>query len=99
MVLLSKAADASGQDENAKRLHYNRLMASLPRFHSLRWQLPLSYAAIALLAVLAFGIALLGTLRGFYREQELAYLTGNATTIAEEIEPLLAAAERPSLQS
>ena len=74
-------------------------MASPPRFRSLRWQLPLSYAAIALLAVLALGIALLGTLRGFYRGQELAYLTGNATTIAEEIEPLLAAGEWPSLKS
>ena len=74
-------------------------MASPPRFRSLRWQLPLSYAAIALLAVLALGIALLGALRGFYREQELAYLKGNALAIAEEVAPLLAAGERPLLQS
>ncbi len=74
-------------------------MAFLSRFRSLRWQLPLSYAAIALLAVLALGITLLGTLRSFYREQELAYLRGNAVAIAQEIAPLLAAGQRPLLQS
>ena len=78
---------------------YNRLMTSLSRFRSLRWQLPASYAAIALLAVLALGITLLGSLRSFYREQELAYLKGNAIAIADEIAPLLAAGERPFLQS
>lgn len=74
-------------------------MASLPRFRSLRWQLPLSYGAIALLAVLVLGITLLGSLRSFYREQELAYLRNNAIAIANEIAPLLTADERPFLQS
>jgi len=74
-------------------------MSSPPRFRSLRWQLPLSYAAIALLAVLALGITLLGTLRGLYQQQEMAYLTGNAATIAQEIAPLLATEERPFLQA
>jgi signal transduction histidine kinase len=74
-------------------------MNSPARFHSLRWQLPLSYAAIALLAVLALGIALLGTLRGFYRQQERDYLMGNAEVIAQEIAPLLTEEERPLLQS
>ncbi len=80
-------------------MNYNSVMNSLPRFRSLRWQLPLSYAAIALLAVLALGIALLGTLRQFYREQELAYLTDNAAAIADEIVPLLAEVESDALHS
>ena len=74
-------------------------MTNSLRFRSLRWQLPLSYVAIALLAVLALGIALLGTLREFYREQEMSYLTGNAAAIAEEIVPLLATNERLLLRS
>jgi len=74
-------------------------MASPSRFRSLRWQLPLSYAAIALLAVLALGVALMGTLRSFYRQQELAYLTDNAAAIAEEITAFLPADERPSLDA
>ena len=74
-------------------------MVAPTRFRSLRTQLPLSYAAIALLAVLALGIALLGTLRSFYRQQELAYLTDNATAIAEEIAPLLAAGDQPALEA
>ena len=69
------------------------------RFRSLRWRLPLSYAAIALLAVLVLGATLLVTLRNFYRQQELAYLTDNATAIAGEIAPLLAASDRPSLEA
>ncbi len=69
------------------------------RFRSLRWQLPLSYAAIALLAVLALGAALLGTLTSFYAEQERAYLSGNATAIATEIAPLLAAGDLSGLES
>jgi len=74
-------------------------MSSPSRFRSLRWQLPLSYAAIALLAVVALGITLLGTLRSFYLEQERVYLSGNAAAIAEEIAPLLAADDLISLQA
>ena len=37
---------------------------------SIRWRLPLSYAAIALLAALSLGIALLTTLRSYYRQHE-----------------------------
>ena len=48
---------------------------------SVRWRLPLSYAAIALLAALALGLVLLITLRGYYRQQELDYLTSNARAI------------------
>ncbi len=59
----------------------------------------MSYAAIALLAVLALGIGLLGTLRRFYQQQEMAYLAGNAAAIAAEIVPLMADNERPFLQA
>lgn len=52
---------------------------------SLRWRLPLTYAFIALLAVLALGAVLLITLRGVYRQRELDYLIANADVIAEEI--------------
>ncbi|GAB4431162.1 MAG: hypothetical protein Fur0044_28760 [Anaerolineae bacterium] len=52
---------------------------------SIRWQLPLSYAAIALLTVLALGVVLLATLRSFYTQQELDYLTLNAQQISPEM--------------
>lgn len=58
---------------------------------SIRWRLPLSYAAIALLTTLALGAVLLGTLRSTYRQQELDYLTGNAQAISQALAPLLAA--------
>ncbi|MDX1415081.1 MAG: HAMP domain-containing sensor histidine kinase [Candidatus Promineifilaceae bacterium] len=74
-------------------------MEAPSRFRSLRWQLPLSYAAIALLAVVALGIVLLGTLRRFYRQQELAYLTDNAVAIAEEIAPLMVEGQQTSLEA
>jgi signal transduction histidine kinase len=52
---------------------------------SIRWQLPLSYAAIALLTVLALGVVLLATLRSFYTQQELNYLARNAQQISPEM--------------
>lgn len=52
---------------------------------SIRWQLPLSYAAIALLAALALGAVLLLTLRSYYMGQELAYLSSNAGRISQEM--------------
>ncbi|MCA9931073.1 MAG: HAMP domain-containing histidine kinase [Anaerolineales bacterium] len=66
---------------------------------SLRWRLPLSYAAIALLTTTALGVVLLLTLRSIYRQQELAYLGGNAATIAEEVSGLMADGKRPFLQT
>ena len=57
---------------------------------SLRWRLPLSYAGIALLATVSLGAVLLLMLQQFYRQQELDYLVGNAKTISQQIEPLLA---------
>ncbi|MBC7870820.1 MAG: HAMP domain-containing histidine kinase [Chitinophagaceae bacterium] len=51
------------------------------RPRSIRWQLPVSYGAIALLSTLALGLALLVTLRDYYMQRELNYLQGNAQTI------------------
>ena len=52
---------------------------------SMRWRLPFSYAAIALLAALALGLVLLTTLRRYYRQQELDYLTNNAQAMGSVI--------------
>ncbi len=56
---------------------------------SLRWRLPLSYAAVALLATIALGVALLTILQQFYRQQELDYLAGNAQTVSERVVPFV----------
>jgi hypothetical protein len=50
--------------------------------YSIRWRLPLSYAAIALVATLALGAVLLLTLRGYYQRVERDYLQSNAQAIA-----------------
>ena len=52
----------------------------IPR--SIRWRLPLSYAAIALLTVLCLGAVLLTTLLNYYAQRERDYLTANADAIA-----------------
>lgn len=49
---------------------------------SIRWRLPLSYAAIALLAALALGAVLLATLRSYYAQQEYTHLLNNARAIS-----------------
>lgn len=49
---------------------------------SIRWQLPLTYVGIALLATLALGGILLTTLRGFYLQDERNYLDSNAEAIS-----------------
>ncbi len=56
---------------------------------SVRWRLPLSYGAIALLAALALGLVLLTTLRGYYRQQELDYLTNNAQAMGSTVARLV----------
>lgn len=56
---------------------------------SIRWRLPLSYAAIALLTTVALGLVLLLTLRNFYEQQEQQYLQSNAAAISGEIAPFL----------
>ena len=60
----------------------------IPR--SVKWRLPLSYAAIALLATLSLGLVLLITLRGYYAQRERDYLIGNAQAISATIIPLIA---------
>lgn len=64
-------------------------------FKSIRWQLPLSYAAIALLAALALGVVLLTTLRSFYTRQELDYLTLNAQQVSPEMARMVQAGLPP----
>jgi signal transduction histidine kinase len=58
--------------------------------HSIRWRLPLSYAAIALLAALSLGLVLITTLRSYYQQRELAYLNSNAAEFSQLIGYLLA---------
>lgn len=55
---------------------------------SIRWRLPLSYAAIALLVTLALGLILLTSLRRHYHQQELGYLNNNAEAISKRLAPL-----------
>ena len=57
--------------------------------YSIRWRLPLSYAAIALLATLALGTVLLLTLRGYYLRVERDYLRSNARAIGFSLAQLL----------
>ncbi|MCA9946268.1 MAG: HAMP domain-containing histidine kinase [Anaerolineales bacterium] len=66
---------------------------------TLRLRLPLSYAAIALIATLVLGAVLLITLQRFYRQQELDYLTGNAHVIGDRLTPMLEADDIGQLQA
>lgn len=56
---------------------------------SIRWELPLSYAAIALLAAVALGAILLLVLGGYYGHLERAYLAGNALAFSYSLAPML----------
>jgi signal transduction histidine kinase len=56
---------------------------------SIRWELPLSYAAIALLATVALGVVLLFILRGYYGQQEQAYLRDSALVFSQALAPTL----------
>jgi signal transduction histidine kinase len=67
---------------------------------SIRWRLPLSYAAIALLATLALGAVLLTTLRNYYLQRELDYLVDNARAIgAVLVDPVEEGMPSGALQS
>ena len=57
--------------------------------YSIRWRLPLSYAAIALLATLALGSVLLLTLRDHYLRVERDYVQSNAQSISLSLADLL----------
>lgn len=52
------------------------------RRHSIRWRLPLSYAAIAFLAALALGLVLITVLVEHYSRQERQNLRRNARTVS-----------------
>ncbi len=56
---------------------------------SIRWRLPLTYAAIALLTVVALGAVLVTTLRAYYSEQEWQYLNDNAHVIGQGVSRML----------
>jgi signal transduction histidine kinase len=56
---------------------------------SLRWRLPISYAAIALITALVLGCILLLTLRNYYREQERTYLLNSAQLMSTGIADLI----------
>ncbi|MBN1660247.1 MAG: HAMP domain-containing histidine kinase [Anaerolineae bacterium] len=56
---------------------------------SIRWELPLSYAAIALVAALALGGVLLLGLRGYYQRLERDYLWSSAQAIGLSLAPLI----------
>jgi len=57
--------------------------------HSIRWRLPLSYAAIALLATLALGSVMLLVLNRFYTGLEINYLKDNALALQPVVEQIL----------
>ncbi len=65
-------------------------------FGSIRRWLPLSYAAIALLAALVLGAVLLTTLRGYYVQRELDYMTGNARAMDDTVARLIALDPAPA---
>ncbi len=56
---------------------------------SIRWRLPASYAAIALLSTFALGAVLLTTLRSYYDQLERDYLESNADTIRSAISQMV----------
>jgi signal transduction histidine kinase len=55
------------------------------RFHSIRWQLSLTYAGIALLTALFLNLLLRVSLLAYYDRQELAYLRDNAAFITQNL--------------
>lgn len=62
----------------------------LTRLQSIRWRLPLTYAAIVLLTVAIISTTLLVALNHYYTNRELSYLEGNARSVAHRVEDMLA---------
>jgi len=56
---------------------------------SIRWSLPVSYAAVSVIAAVALGAVLMITLAGYYRNQEKDYLRTNGLTIASNASTLI----------
>lgn len=53
---------------------------------SIRWKLPLTYAAIAALAAACLGVALLTTLGSYYMERERLHLENNALAVSRLVQ-------------
>src|SRR5690606_35645562 len=53
---------------------------------SIRWKLPLTYAAIAALAAACLGVALLMTLGSYYMERERLHLENNALAVSRLVQ-------------
>jgi signal transduction histidine kinase len=58
-------------------------------FRSIRSRLSLSFAAISLAAAIVLGVVLLAILQRYYLNQEIAYLSGNAQSIARVVSTML----------
>ncbi len=58
-------------------------------WHSIRWRLPMTYAAIAFVAALSLGAVLLAVLNDYYVSQEQAYLRENAYTVSSIVGDML----------
>ena len=65
---------------------------TLPSLRSIRFQLPFSYAGIALVATLVLGAVLLLTLRGYYQTQERAYLQEIAMALSYAVSEMVVSA-------
>ena len=57
--------------------------------HSIRWQLPFSYALVALLAAISLGSVMLLVLNNYYTRLEHSYLLGNALALQPIVERTL----------
>lgn len=66
----------------------------IPR--SVRWRLPLSYAAIALLAALVLGGVLVAVLQDYYDQFEVDYLRRQVLAIGESVEQTLTQTDVPT---
>ena len=64
---------------------------------SIRWQLSLTYAGIALLAAMLLGVIMLTILQQYYAAQELDYLEKNAPAIAKKMAALQSSEGNPEI--
>jgi signal transduction histidine kinase len=63
---------------------------------SIRWRLPFSYAAIALLTALSLGGVLLAVLGDYYAQREADYLTRNVQTVSDAMTEFMLDDDVPS---
>ena len=64
---------------------------------SIRWQLLLSYAGIALLTTLLLGAIMLAILQGYYADQEIEYLEQNAAAIGQKMAAVQSSEKPPEV--